>query len=162
MSFSRRLFLLCASAALAACGFTPAYGPSGGSNSLRGSILVSAPENRTEFVFVSHLEQRLGQPQAAPYELTYVIDIESEGLGVTPEQSTTRYNVLGRVDYIVQALALAEVAHPAQVETFPGYSATGSIIGAPSAEEDARERLMVALADQIVTELIATAPDWQR
>ena len=162
MSFSRRLFLLLVPAALAACGFTPAYGPNGASESLRGRILVDAPVNRTQFVFVSHLEQRLGQPQAAPYELSYQISIESEGLGVTPAQSTTRYNVLGRVDYVIKDIALDNVAHQGSVETFTGYSATGSIIGVPSAEEDARERLMVALADQIVTELIATAPDWKR
>ena len=158
----RRLVLALTLIALAACGFKPAYGPNGASESLRGSIIVNEPENRTEFVFVSHLEQRLGQPQAAPYELTYVITTSSEGLGVTPEQSTTRYNVTGRVDYIVKDIALDEIAHRGNVETFTGYSATGSIIGAPSAEEDARERLMIVLADQIVTELIATAPDWKQ
>ncbi len=162
MSFSRRLFLLCAPAALAACGFAPAYGPNGASESLRGSIVVQAPVDRTEFLFVSHLEERLGQPQAAPYELTYVITIESEGLGVTPEQSTTRYNVLGRVDFTVKDIAGDRIAYQGNVESFTGYSATGSIIGVPTAEADARERLMVVLADRIVTELVATAPDWKR
>ncbi len=158
----RRFVLALTLTTLAACGFTPAYGPNGTSENLRGSILVDRPENRTEFVFVSHLEQRLGQPQSAPYELTYLITTSSQGLGVTPEQSTTRYNVSGRIDFIVKDIAADQVAHRGSVETFTGYSATGSIIGAPSAEEDARDRLMVALADQIVTELIATAPDWKR
>jgi len=48
------------------------------------------------------------------------------------------------------------------VENFTGFSATGSIVGSITATEDAQERLMVILADQLVTELVATAPDWRR
>ena len=41
---------------------------------------------------------------------------------------------------------------------FTGYSATGSTVATTAARTDAQDRLMVILADQIVTRLIAAAP----
>ncbi|WP_253913435.1 LPS assembly lipoprotein LptE [Pseudoruegeria sp. HB172150] len=160
---NRRNFLALgtASLALAACGFTPVYGPSGQAHGLRGQIFVADPADRNGFVFVAHLEDRLGQPQAGPYLLEYRIQTSRTGLGVTTTGATTRYNVLGRVDYTIKDRATGAIIRTGKVENFTGYSATGSIVGTVSATEDASERLMVILADQLVTELIATAPDWR-
>lgn len=159
---SRRLFLGLALASLAACGFTPVFGPEGQAEGLRGEILVAEPDDRKSFVFVSRLEERLGQPQAAPYLLGYTIRTEQQGLGITPDQATTRFNILGRVDYTVTDRATRAVVAKGRVENFAGFSATGSIVGTISATDDANERLMVTLADQLVTRLVATSPDWRR
>ena len=161
MSCSRRIFLGGTVAAVAGCGFAPVYGTRGSAEGLRGSIQVAAPEDRDAFVFVAHLEERLGQPSAAAYDLGYDIAVDEEGVGITPSQETTRYNVLGRVDYEVTDKATGRAVHAGSVEGFTGYSATGSIVGTLAATRDARERLMIALADQIVARLIASVPDWR-
>ena len=161
MSFSKRAFLFTATAALTACGFTPVYAPGGAAEGLRGSLLVAAPENRNAFVLVRQLEQRLSQPQNAPYLLSYKITTTRQGVGITPAQETTRYNVLGRLDYTVTDRATKTVVARDKVENFTGYSATGSIVSTISATEDAEERLMIILADQLISRLIATASDWR-
>jgi len=158
----RRLFLALTLATLAACGFTPVYAPGGVADALRGAILVAEPADRKAFVLVSRLEERLGQPQSPPYLLTYKIETTDEGVGITPSQATTRFNILGRVDYVLTDRATKAQVAAGKVENFTGYSATGSIVGTISATADANERLMVILADQIVSRLIATAPDWQQ
>ncbi|MDF0600700.1 LPS assembly lipoprotein LptE [Psychromarinibacter sp. C21-152] len=148
--------------ALAACGFSPVYGPGGQAAGLRGQIFAADPEDRNAFVFVARLEDRLGRPASAPYLLDYRIRTNRQGLGITPDRATTRYNLLGRVSYTLTDRATDAVVARGKVESFTGYSATGSIVGTLSATEDAAERLMTILADQLVTELIATAPDWRR
>lgn len=147
--------------ALSACGFSPVYAPGGTADGLRGQIEAADPENRNEFVLVARLEDRLGLPSGAAYTLDYDISLEREGVGITQAGDTTRFNVLGRIDYRVLDKATGLELASGKVENFTGYSATGSIVGSISATQDANERLMVILADQLVTELVATAPDWR-
>lgn len=147
---------------LAACGFTPVYGPGGAGDGLRNAILVGAPDNRNEFSFVAQIEQRLGRADAAPYALNYTIKTRSEGVGITPAQETTRYNLFGVVTYSVIDRASGAKLSSGAVENFTGYSATGLVVGTQSVTRDANERLMVVLADQVVARLIATSKDWLR
>lgn len=158
----RHVLLMLCGAALTGCGFTPVFGPGGQAEGLRGQIRAEDPTDRNGFVLVARLEDRLGLPDAAPYVLEYRIATSRKSLGVTQAGETTRYNLLGRLDYSLKDLASGRVLTSGKVENFTGYSATGSIVGTISATEDAAERLMVILADQLVTELIATAPDWRR
>ncbi|MEM1388705.1 MAG: LPS assembly lipoprotein LptE [Pseudomonadota bacterium] len=151
---------LIGAALLTGCGFTPVNGPDGTASGLRGQVEAAEPEDRNGFVFVARLEDRLGLPSAAAYTLSYDIDIDQEGVGITQAGDTTRFNLLGRVDYRIQDRVSGRDVTSGKVESFTGFSATGSIVGSISATEDATERLMVILADQLVTELQATAPDW--
>ncbi len=161
MWFSRRLFLAAALAPLAACGFAPVYGPGGAARGIQGMILVAEPDNRNEFTFVARLEERLGRAGAAPYALAYRITTETKGVGITPEQETTRYNIFGEATYRLTERGTRRVLTSGKVENFTGYSATSLIVGTQAVTRDANERLMVALADQVVARLIATAPDWR-
>jgi len=146
---------------LAGCGFTPVYGPDGAASGLRGQIEAVDPTDRDGFVLVARLEDRLGLPQGAPYILEYDITTDRQGVGITPEGDITRFNVIGRVDYDLKERASGASLARGKVENFTGFSATGSIVGTLSATEDASERLMIILADQLVTELTVTAPDWR-
>jgi LPS-assembly lipoprotein len=160
MWFSKRFFLFAALTALTACGFTPVYGPGGAGKTLNGAILVSEPTDRNAFIFVGRLEERLGQPQSARFALDYKITTSTTGVGITPEQETTRYNLFGTIDYSIIERATDTVVNTGTVDNFTGYSATSLIVGTQSVTRDANQRLMVILADQIVAKLIATAPDW--
>ena len=137
---ARRFFLAFALFALAACGFTPVYGPGGAGDGLRGAILVNEPDNRNEFTFVSRLEERLGRAQAAPFALTYTIETKTQGVGITPAQETTRYNLFGTVTYAVIDRGSGAVIDTGVVENFTGYSATSLIVGTQSVTRDANER----------------------
>lgn len=155
-ALSRR-FLLLAPLALAACGFTPAYGPSGGAGKLTGTVWVQDPTDKNGFDLVERLEERLGRPEAIRYDLAYTITTEAVGLGITTDNKITRYNLKGVVDYTLTERASGTRVAGGRVQGFTAYSATGSTVAGLAAEEDAALRLMRILADQITARLIAAA-----
>lgn len=158
---SRRAFLtVLAAAPLAACGFTPAYGPNGPARNLQGAIKVADPGDKNSFDLVERLEERLGRPQAARFTLNYHLATWSVGVGVTPENSITRYNLVGSVDWKLVEDATGKQVAAATSRNFTSWSATASIVAGIAAQEDAAYRLMRILADQMVTQLIATSAQW--
>ena len=170
MWYSRRAILL-GLAALPACGFTPAYGPKGAASGLRGAIAIDAPSDEEGYHLVRRLEERLGDPTTGDYRLSASIAITQDGLGITPDLDITRYRVRGEVTWTLTHLASSDIVADGLVRNFTAYSApvfddsrgsiAGNTVSVLTAERDARERLMVILADQIVARLIATAPDWR-
>lgn len=151
--FDRRTVLL-ALAVLAGCGFAPAYGPGGAAGALFGRVEIAPPTDRDGFDLAQRLEERLGHGQAPDYDLTYRIETDETGLGITPENSITRYHVLGKVSYSLTDAAGAVVS-AGTVESFTAYSASGSTVAALAAQEDASLRLMRILADQIFNRIVA-------
>ena len=160
MWWSRRA-CLAAALAVAGCGFTPAYGPGGPAEGLRGQIAVEAPQEPAAYTLVRALEERLGYGGAAPYALSYEIALEQEAVRVTRQEVTLRYQLAGTVAYRV-ADAAGAVLRTGEVESFTSYSAASTTVATRAAERDARERLMTLLADRIVAELLATAEEWRR
>lgn len=158
-SSDRRAFVLGALAlALAGCGFTPAYGPEGGAAALRGRIALAPPGDRLSFDLRARLEDRLGPAEAPLYRLDYAIRLQNTGVAITPDGSVTRYNLTGGVAWKLVEPGSGAVRLAGDAQSFASYSATGSTVAGLAAEEDALRRLMVILADQIVTRLIAAAP----
>jgi len=156
LSFSRR-FLLFLPLALMACGFTPVYAPGGTASALRGKVEVAAPESVDSYLLVQNLEERLGRPNVPTYSLSLALVTVEQGQAVTASNETTRYSVVGRVDYVLLDIDSEEIVASGSVDNFTGYSATGSTVQTLASERDAHERLMVILADQITTQLYATA-----
>jgi len=160
LSDRRTVLSLLAAAPLAACGFTPVYGPGGGGNALRGQILVDAPDTRLGFELVSRLEERLGRATAPTYALSYGLVTETTDLAITGSDDITRINIEGTLDFEVTEIASGARVQSGQVATFTAYSTTGSPVATAAARRDAEDRLMIALADQVVSHLLARAPDW--
>ena len=156
-SFDRRTFLI-GFAALAGCGFTPAYGPGGSAEGLRGRIRVAGPEDEEGFALVRRLEERLGRGEAAEYELQADIFLSEEALGFLPDGSISRYNVLGRVRWRLVRLDDGSLALSGIEKSFTSYSATSTTVATTLAERDARRRLMVSIADRITADLILRVP----
>lgn len=161
LSFNHRILLI-ACVALAGCGFQPAYGPGGAAEGLRGSIDVDAPTERDSYALVKQLESRLGQPITPQYGLSYKISTNQDDLAITPEQEITRYNVLGSIDFEITDLASQASLFSSSVSSFTAYSATGTTVSTLTAERDAYARLMIILADQMTSKLIATADSWHQ
>ncbi len=160
LSFSRRIFLflpLATVLTLAACGFTPVYAPGGTASGLRGKVEVAAPESVNSYLLVQNLEERLGRPNLPTYSLSLKLATGQQGQAVTASNETTRYSVVGRVDYVLSDIDSEAIIASGSVENFTGYSATGSTVQTLASERDANARLMVILADRITTQLYATA-----
>lgn len=158
-SFNRRSLLILP-LALAACGFAPAYGPSGPARGLQGLIRVADPTDKNGFDLVERLEEQLGRPAADRFDLTYTIRTTSQGVGITPDNAITRYNITGVIDWVLTDRAAGARVAGGTVQSFTSWSATGSTVAGLAAEEDAYLRLMRILADQIVLRIIATSGSW--
>ena len=161
MSSPDRRFVLTLLAALplAACGFTPAYAPGGAAGKLRGRIAVQAPQDRNSFDLVRELEQRLGVAAAPLYDLNVSLVLERLSGGITPDNEITRYQLKGAATWSLSAVQGGTRVAGGMARSFTSWSATGSTVAGLVAEEDANRRLMVILADQITTQIVARAPD---
>ena len=145
---------------LSACGFTPVYGPGGAGGALQNRIDFEDPRNTNGFSLVAQLEDRLGRADTPAYRLGYEIRTRSSSLGVTGAANVKRVNLIGDVTYSVSDIASGLVVETGRVSTFTAYATSGSPVATLAARRDAEERLMTALADQIVTRLISGSADW--
>lgn len=152
--------LVAGMAGLAGCGFSPAYAPDVETASLYGKVAVADPQNRLAFAFVGQVEERLGRAESAPFELRYTLRTSSTGLARTAEQSTLRYHLNGSVSYQVIDRATGTVLSSGTETNFTGYSAIGTTVATRAQQNDAAERLMIILADQVTRRMIATAGTW--
>ena len=158
-SCNRRTFLVLAlPAGLAACGFTPAYGPGGPARGLQGRIRAADPADKNGFDFVTAIEARFGRSKDPRYGLAYTITTQSVGVGYATDTSITRYNLKGRVDWSLTDRDTDTRITGGMAENFTSWSATSATVAALVAEQDAVERLMVILADQIAAEILAASP----
>ncbi|MEL6802001.1 MAG: LPS assembly lipoprotein LptE [Pseudomonadota bacterium] len=161
MSLYSRRFVLALPVVVAGCGFTPVYGPGGAAEGLRGRVDVDPPRDTVGFELVRQLEDRFGLPDQVDYRLTADVFVSEEELGITPDQEITRFNVLGRVRFALFDLTSGDLVTDGEVSNFTSYSATGTPFATQTARQDARDRLMGVLADQIVARLLVTAEDWR-
>ena len=141
---------------IAACGFTPVYGPGGVGTELQNQIQVDKPKDRDAFLLTQRIEERLGRGNDSRFGLKVDIAVRETGIAINPQGDTDRYDVLGVAKYALRDVKTGNEVVAGIVNSFASYSATGSAAASLAAERDARERLMVILADQIATRLIAT------
>ena len=160
MWFFDRRILLVAMLAVAGCGFTPAFAPGGPAVKLQDAIQVQPPTEKNGFDLVERLEQRLGRSRTPSLTLAYRIKTATNGVGITPDNAITRFNVTGAVNFALTDLASGVELTKGTVESFTSYSASGTTVSTLAAERDAESRLMRLLADQIVARLVATSGSW--
>ena len=158
MSWLNRSLLLAIPLALAACGFTPAFGPAGPATALRGSVALADTNTRDGFEFIKRMEERLGRASTARFDLDYRIATKQARLGFTTDGAITRYNLMGSVTWTLKDRATGAVLAKGVEQNFTAWSATGVTIAAVNAETDANARLIRILADQVTQRLIALSP----
>jgi LPS-assembly lipoprotein len=158
MSWLNRSLLLAIPLALAACGFTPAFGPAGPATALRGTVALADTNTRDGFEFIKRMEERLGRASAARFDLDYRIATNQASLGFTTDGAITRYNLMGSVTWTLKDRATGAVLAKGVEQNFTAWSATGVTIAAVNAETDANARLIRILADQVTQRLIALSP----
>jgi LPS-assembly lipoprotein len=157
LSSDRRLFCLGLAAALGGCGFRPVYGPGGSAAGLQNAVLVDAPLDRDAYLLTREIEDRLGRATDPRYGLSPAIITRAEAIAISSNNITTRYNLLGEVTYALREIEGGKVLTSGKVSNFTSYSASGTTVATQAAERDARERLMVMLAGQIIREIEAAS-----
>lgn len=152
--------MLLAAAPLAACGFTPVHGTGEAGGALRDRLRIEPPDTRLGFVLVARLEDRLGRAAAPTHVLTWDVETSDRDLAITGTDDITRVNITGTLTFAVTEAGSDARVQSGEVSTFTAYSTTGSPVATAAARRDAQDRLMVALADQLVSRLLAGAPGW--
>jgi LPS-assembly lipoprotein len=156
----RSLLAVLALSGLGACGFSPAYGPTGPAQGMRGRIKADPPATRNDFDFVAAFEDSLGRSPDPAWRLAYQISVYVVNLAVTPEGSILRYNYIGNVVYQVIDVATGAVVTQGTANSFTASAATRSTIAAAASTTDATTRLMQILSDLVITQLLATSDTW--
>ncbi|MGB0958843.1 MAG: LPS assembly lipoprotein LptE [Halocynthiibacter sp.] len=139
---------------IAACGFSPVYGPDETAKTFLNKVSIAAPTDKKSYDLVRQLETRLGRTDEAPYVLRYNLTTSEDSLAITSTQDVTRYHVLGTVTFTVVDRETGAVQYSGSVKNFTGYATTGTVVSTRSSQEDAYKRLMVILADQMTTRLM--------
>lgn len=146
-------------AALAGCGFVPVYGPGGAGQALLGSVAVDVPQTVDGFRLRQAVEDRLGPVARPAYRLTLSYDVIEAANAITPDGTASRMNLTGTVRYILRAEGGETALTMGQVDSFISYTTTGTTVATRAAADDARLRLAVALADQLLARLAIAAPE---
>ena len=138
--------------AVAGCGFAPVHSAN---NSLRGRIGFETPNSVSGFRLRSQLEQRLGRSENPNYTVQVTVNTSQQTAAITSTRESVRFNLRGTADWTLTDAATGDRIDRGSVQSFTCYSATGSTVATQAASDDARERLMVILADMIATRLLA-------
>ena len=109
------MLALLAAAPLAACGFTPAYGPNGPAKALRGRISYQEPTDPNAFELVKQLEVQFGRPEAPTYALRYGLTVSAQAGGYTTANAITRYVLNGSVVWSLDDIASTHGVSPSQI-----------------------------------------------
>lgn len=140
---------------LAGCGFVPIYGDGA---MTQGAFAFEADESVLGFRLRVRLEDRLGQPSSPKFVIKTTLDASERAAAITEDGDTSRLNIVGTANWSITDLATNQQIATGKVEAFTSYSATGSTVATQTANDDARARLAIMLADMIVTRvLVATS-----
>ena len=133
---------------MASCGFTPVLEPGSDTAAALSDITVEAPKNQFGYLFVREMEQRVGRNLGGSKLLKYKITIRGEGI----ESDTDRRRFVGVIIYELIDTNTAKPIVVGSVDSFAGYSVSDGLFS--SARQDAIERLIVILANQVTRELM--------
>ncbi|MCW1950016.1 MAG: hypothetical protein KIH44_001425 [Octadecabacter sp.] len=154
----RRKFLgVLAALSLTGCGFTPVYGTNGSTRTLRGRIAYRAPNTPEGFRLRARLEDRLGRVEQGDYLLTVQLSISEAAVVISSAQDINRFNLPGKATWELTEPGNDTPLASGTAKTFTAYSAFGTTVATREAQDDARERLAIALADLIVTDIIVAS-----
>jgi LPS-assembly lipoprotein len=148
----------------AACGFQPLYGGGSAAAAMRGRIAVAAIEGAAGLVLRERLVARLGGAAAPTHRLEVALAFEQQGVALTQENVTIRFEVVGVAVFRLLPAAGAQPVVTGEARALTGYSAPASSAASAYAtlvaQRDAEARLARTLADDIIEELALGAAEW--
>lgn len=145
---------------LGACGFQPVYGTKAGQQSvsaaLQGMEISSIPDRegqilRNHLIDRFHLRQTPTNPQ---YRLAVsAVNGRTVRLGIARDATTTRAQYEANVTYVLKDARADEVLLTRTARSLASYNVLSSEFQTVVTEEDAQDRVLNQLADQIETQI---------
>lgn len=153
--------LLCGlGAALAGCGFRPLYAKpdqaAAGPLQDMSSVYVVPLRDRTGQIMHNMLRDRLN-PAGVPADPLYVLEVQltesTEELAIRSDETATRANLRVAAEYALRHRTTDEIVLTGQSRTTTSYNILSSQFATYTSEEDARERALQELSDDIRIDL---------
>ena len=141
---------------LAACGFTPLYGPEMVTKGL-GAIEVVAPEGRAGYLLREKLDDALARDvNVLPsYRLTYVVKETRYARGVRVDNVANRYELNYAVDWRLLDAKTGLVARAGSASAAVTYDSADQPYASIAAQQDSQERAAAEVARKIQLDLAA-------
>ena len=152
----RRAGALLLLAALSGCGLRPLYsGGAGGTVATSLSAVAVQPmPGRNGWLMKNALTDRLGATGASPrYRLEVELNDQIQGFGIRADSAVTRERRTLRARYRLVDSAQGTVLLDATAGSDAGIDVVGSEYATIAAEQTVEERLVMQVADQIVSRL---------
>ncbi|MBO6852386.1 MAG: hypothetical protein JJ872_01325 [Marivivens sp.] len=156
-SLSRRSLLIVGLGMLAGCGFAPVYGTGGSAEGLRGTIAYIMPDTALGYHMRNRFEERLGLTDTPHYQLAVTLETRESVIAIGSDNAPSRVNLLGTANYVLSDREDQAVIS-GTVTSFTSFSTTGTTVATRAAERDAATRLVVTLADLVVTRILSDPP----
>lgn len=135
----------------ASCGFTPVYAPDSEAPAKLSEFSVAPPSNsRASFLLVSELENRIGRNVNGNKIFKHNISLSFENLGLF--NRSNRGQLVGSITYSVVSTKDGRSLYSGSVNNVVTFVTDGRTTTSPF--DDALERLVTILADQIIAKLM--------
>ncbi len=160
--YSRRNFLLLLSALpLAACGYQPVLRQGGAARGLQGRLDFNLIDSREGFVLLEALEKRLGAGGgAARYGVTVKLMLDESDFILAVNSGLTRITIDGIAKVAVLDRTTGKEIFADKIRDVIGYSSSEATLATATSRRDARNKLILSLADMIVLRLTVDAESW--
>lgn len=146
------VFLLLFSLGAASCGFTPVYAPDSEAPAKLAEISVAPPSNsRASYILVAELENRIGRNLNGDKRLEHNLSLAIDNTGLF--NLSGRAQLIGSITYSVVSNKDGRSFYSGSVDNFVTFVTDSRTTSSPF--DDALERLLSILADQILTKLMA-------
>lgn len=153
-----RLLTLCcfagATLALSACGFAPLYAQQGLTSSMR-QIGIEVPDTRTGYFLQQDLRNGFGGDDSSPkaYILTVKMSERHFSIGYKVDDTSTKSEVTSSVSYVLADANTGKVLYKDSFTETVTYDTTSSPLTGVVSQQDAQERIAVAISQKIQTNL---------
>ncbi|NKB20337.1 MAG: hypothetical protein GKS01_07560 [Alphaproteobacteria bacterium] len=155
-SVTRTVFIVLASAlclALTACGFSPLYSQAGGANAKAlASVSIGQINDRSGQKLRNFLLERMA-PRASDRKSDYTLKIElnesKSNINIRKDESATRANLSITAKFVLTHVAGGKRTFTGSVLSTNSYNVLDSDFATLSAENDARNRALRSLAEEI-------------
>lgn len=153
-----RLLTLCcfagATLALSACGFAPLYAQQGVTLGLK-QIGIEVPDTRTGYFLEQDLRNGFGSDDASPkaYLLHVNMDERHFSIGYKVDDTSTRSEITSVVSYTLTDTKTGKKIYKDNFTETVTYDTTSSPFTGVVAQQDAQQRIAVAISQKIQTNL---------
>ncbi len=146
----------------ASCGFKPLYQYSTIKNEMVGALNIPKIDGEDGFHIREELIKRLGHPGTNAYLLNLSIDTKKINEVITPNNEITSYRLIMTATYSIRNKDGITILPSQKSVARTGFSSSRNSTGyiTQIAEESAKKRLAVKIADQISTRLSILSEKW--